>query len=79
MKACLRNKTTEKEVIVNINFHIIFFMYFQQVSKSKAATKELGNSFSAQEFRIQRLLVTLMTSYHPTEISPFKFKAYPCE
>lgn len=44
-------------------------MYFQQVSKSKAATKELGNSFSAQEFRIQRLLVTLMTSYHPTELN----------
>lgn len=33
---------------------MIFLMYFQQVSKSKAATKELGNSFSAQEFRIQR-------------------------
>lgn len=31
---------------------MIFFMEFQQVSKHQAATKELENSLSAQEFRI---------------------------
>lgn len=38
---------------------MVFFMYFLQVSKSQAATKEHANSLTAQEFRIQRLLMTL--------------------
>lgn len=45
-----RKRNSSKHIFSDM----IFLMYFQQVSKSKAVTKEFGNSFSAQEFRIQR-------------------------
>lgn len=45
-----RKRTNSKHTFSDM----ILLMYFQHVSRSGATTKECENSFSAQEFRIQR-------------------------